>query len=45
MLVVGGIVTGTLNDYLGRTVAVGADFILQPAGSSVLYAFSDASLN
>jgi putative ABC transport system permease protein len=45
MLVIGGIVSGTLNDYLGRTVAVGADFILQPAGSSVLYAFSDASLN
>jgi len=45
MLVVGGIVSGTLNDYLGRTVAVGADYILQPAGSSVLYAFSDASLN
>lgn len=45
MLVVGGIASGTLNDYLGRTVAVGADFILQPAGSSVLYAFSDASLN
>lgn len=45
MLVIGGIVSGTLDDYLGRTVAVGADFILQPAGSSVLYAFSDASLN
>ncbi len=45
MLVVGGIVSGTLNEYLGRTVALGADFILQPPGSSVLYAFSDASLN
>ncbi|MDM7994357.1 MAG: ABC transporter permease [Acidobacteriota bacterium] len=45
MLVIGGIVKGTLNEYLGRTVALGADFILQPPGSSVLYAFSDASLN
>jgi putative ABC transport system permease protein len=45
MLVIGGIVSGTLNEYLGRTVALGADFILQPPGSSVLYAFSDASLN
>ncbi len=45
MLVIGGIVKGTLNEYLGRTVALGADYILQPPGSSVLYAFSDASLN
>lgn len=45
LLVIGGIVKGTLNEYLGRTVALGADFILQPPGSSVLYAFSDASLN
>ena len=45
MLVIGGIVSGTLNEYLGRTVALGADYILQPPGSSVLYAFSDASLN
>jgi putative ABC transport system permease protein len=45
MLVIGGIVSGTLNEYLGRTVALGADYILQPPGSSVMYAFSDASLN
>jgi putative ABC transport system permease protein len=45
MLVVGGIVSGTLNDYLGRTIAMGADFILQPPGSSVFYAFSAAELN
>jgi putative ABC transport system permease protein len=45
MLVVGGIVTGTLNDSLGRTVALGSDFILQPSGASVIYAFSEASLN
>jgi putative ABC transport system permease protein len=45
MLVVGGIVSGTLDDYLGRTMALGSDFILQPGGSSIFYAFSDASLN
>jgi putative ABC transport system permease protein len=45
MLVVGGIVSGTLNEYLGRTIAMGSDYILQPAGSSIFYAFSDASLN
>jgi putative ABC transport system permease protein len=45
MLVVGGIVSGTLNDYLDRTVSVGADYILQPAGSSIIYAFSGADLN
>jgi putative ABC transport system permease protein len=45
MLVVGGIVSGTLNDYLGRTISMGADYILQPPGSSVFYAFSAAELN
>jgi putative ABC transport system permease protein len=45
MLVVGGIVSGTLDDYLGRTMALGSDFILQPSGASIFYAFSDASLN
>jgi putative ABC transport system permease protein len=45
MLVIGGIVSGTLNDSLGRTVALGSDFILQPSGASIMYAFSDASLN
>ncbi len=45
MLVIGGIVSGTLNDYLGRTIAMGADYILQPPGSSVFYAFSGADLN
>jgi len=44
MLVIGGIATGTLNDYLGRTMSVGADFILQPSGSSVFYAFSSGTL-
>ncbi len=44
MLIIGGITTGTLNDYLNRTMGVGADFILQPSGSSVFYAFSSAAL-
>ncbi len=44
MLIIGGITSGTLDDYLDRTMHVGADFILQPSGSSVLYAFSSATL-
>jgi putative ABC transport system permease protein len=44
MLIIGGIATGTLNDYIGRTLGVGADFILQAPGSSVFYAFSGAAL-
>jgi len=44
MLIIGGITSGTLNDYVGRTMGVGADFILQASGSSVLYAFSGAAL-
>jgi putative ABC transport system permease protein len=44
MLIIGGITTGTLNDYINRTMGMGADFILQPSGSSVLYAFSSAAL-
>jgi putative ABC transport system permease protein len=45
MLVLGGIATGTLEDYLGRTIGMGADFILQPTDASVFYALSDATLN
>ncbi len=45
MLVIGGMARGTLDDYLGRTVGLGADYILQPSGSSVFYAFSNAALN
>jgi len=45
MLIIGGIARGTLDDYLGRTVGLGADYILQPTGSSVFYAFSNAALN
>ncbi|HYK92012.1 MAG TPA: ABC transporter permease [Acidobacteriota bacterium] len=44
MLIIGGITSGTLNDYISRTMGVGADFILQPGGSSVFYAFSQAAL-
>jgi putative ABC transport system permease protein len=44
MLIIGGITSGTLNDYIGRTMGVGADFILQPSGSSIFYAFSSAAL-
>jgi putative ABC transport system permease protein len=44
MLVIGGITSGTLNDYINRTMGVGADFILQPSGSSIFYAFSTAAL-
>ncbi len=45
ILIIGGIATGTLNDYVGRTLGVGADFILQAPGSSIFYAFSGAGLN
>ncbi len=44
MLVIGGITSGTLNDYLNRTMGMGADFIFQPAGASMLFAFSGANL-
>src|SRR5262245_7071872 len=44
VLIVGGITAGTLDDYLKRTQGVGADFILQPTGSSIFYAFSGATL-
>ncbi len=44
MLIVGGIVSGTLDEYLNRTIGVGADFMLQQSGGSVFYAFSGATL-
>ena len=44
MLIIGGIVSGTLNEYLNRTIGVGADFMLQQSGGSVFYAFSGATL-
>jgi putative ABC transport system permease protein len=45
LLVVGGMVKGALNDSLQRTLSMGADFILQPPGSSALLAFTGAELN
>jgi putative ABC transport system permease protein len=44
MLIIGGIMSGTLNDTINRTMGVGADFILQPTDSSVLFALSSAAL-
>jgi putative ABC transport system permease protein len=44
MLIIGGIVSGTLNEYLSRTIGVGADFMLQQSGASVFYALSSATL-
>jgi len=44
MLIIGGITSGTLSDYLDRTIGVGADFILQPSGASIFYAFTSATL-
>jgi putative ABC transport system permease protein len=44
MLVIGGITSGTLNDYLSRTVGVGADIMMQPSGASIFYAFNSAAL-
>jgi putative ABC transport system permease protein len=45
MLVIGGITTGTLNDTLERTVGMGADYLLQPPGSSFLFALNSGALN
>jgi len=44
MLIIGGMMSGTLNDYLNRTMSVGADFILQPSDASIFYAMSSATL-
>ena len=45
LLTIGGIITGTLNDYLNRTISIGSDFILQKEGATALFAFSTANLN
>jgi putative ABC transport system permease protein len=45
LLVIGGFAKGTLNDYLNRTLSLGADFIFQEPESSIFYALSDATLN
>jgi len=44
LLVLGGIVKGTLDDYIGRTVSMGADLVLQPPGASIFYALGEANL-
>ncbi len=44
MLIIGGMMSGTLNDYLNRTMSVGADFILQPSDASIFYAMTGATL-
>jgi putative ABC transport system permease protein len=44
MLVINGIASGTLNDAAKRTVAVGADFILQPSDAGMVYAFGTPSM-
>ena len=44
MLIIGGIATGTLNDYLDRNVSLGADFLLQPAGASIFTSISQGAL-
>lgn len=44
MLIIGGITSGTLNDYLERTMGVGADFILQPTGATIFYALTSGTL-
>lgn len=44
MLIIGGIVSGTLNDYLGRIIGVGADFMIQQSNASVFFALSPAAL-
>jgi putative ABC transport system permease protein len=45
MLVIGGIATGTLSDSLERTMSMGADYILQPAGASPFFALSGAEID
>jgi len=45
LLIIGGIAKGTLDDYLGRTISFGSDFILQEKGASALLAFNEATLN
>lgn len=44
MLIIGGIVSGTLDEYLSRIMGVGSDFMLQPSGASAFFALSPATL-
>jgi putative ABC transport system permease protein len=44
LLVIDGITTGTLNDTVNRTMGVGADFMLQPTDSGMLFALGSPNL-
>lgn len=44
MLVIEGMTSGTLNDALNRTVGVGADWILQPGDTGMLFALGNPGL-
>jgi len=44
MLVIEGITSGTLNDTVNRTMGVGADLILQPSDSGILFALGSPAL-
>jgi putative ABC transport system permease protein len=44
ILVINGIASGTLNDTVKRTMGVGADFILQPSDSGMLFALGSPAL-
>ncbi len=44
MLVLGGLATGTLDDTINRTMSLGADFILQPSDTGMLFALGSPSL-
>jgi putative ABC transport system permease protein len=44
VLVIDGITSGTLNDTVNRTMGVGADFILQPTDSGMLFALGSPNL-
>jgi putative ABC transport system permease protein len=44
VLVIDGITAGTLNDLANRTMGVGADFILQPSDSGMLFALGSPNL-
>jgi putative ABC transport system permease protein len=43
MLVIDGITAGTLNDTIERTISVGADFILQPGESGIIFALGSSA--
>ena len=45
ILVIKGITAGTLNDTVNRTTGVGADFILQPSDSGMIFAFGSPALS